>query len=290
MATTLTDLQNRISIVRSKERNVILMSGIFRTIVALVLVVLAYFLIDWIFELPHAARLLAAAGGLAIVGYVLWKHLIRELQRIQDDDEIALRLESRNPGLRGRLISTLQLTRVGKTGEFVGSPELIAALEDETLRMSQPMDFTKIINTEMLVKFGVAALVIVLVKGALVYKFPDYFAAMATRLVDKDARFPTKTKIVEIKVPAGNYVPRGEELPVEVTVDGEIPTLPGTIYFESVGKDSVVPIDLLPMGGSKFKGSLSKALEDVDLTIQVGDARSEKVRVSVVPRPEVGRI
>jgi len=263
------------------------MSGIFRTIVALILVILSYFVIDWIFELPYAARLLAAAAGMSVVGYVVWKHLIRELQRIQDDDEIALRLESRNLGLRGRLISTLQLTRAGKGGEFVGSPELISALEEETLRMSQPLDFSKIINTEMLVKFGVAALVIMVLKGALVWKFPDYFAALASRLVDKDARFPTKTKILEIKVPSGNYVPRGEELPVEVTVEGDIPTLPGTIYFESVGKDSVVPIDLLPIGGPKFKGTLSKALEDVDLIIQVGDARSEKVRVKVVPRPEI---
>ena len=34
-----------------------------------------------------------------------------------------------------------------------------------------------------------------LVKGALVFKFHDYFAAMGMRLVSPDARFPTRTRI-----------------------------------------------------------------------------------------------
>src|SRR4051794_26461735 len=105
---SLLELQNRISQVRGKERTVIIFSGLCRTTVTLISVILAYFLVDWIFDLPYAARLAFAAGGLSIVAYVVWMHLIRELQRIQDDDEIALRVESRNVDLRGRLISTLQ--------------------------------------------------------------------------------------------------------------------------------------------------------------------------------------
>lgn len=293
---TLADLQTRIAAVRSKERRVILVSGLCRALVTLIGVALAYFVVDWVFELPYGARLLAAGAGLAAVGFVVFKYLIRELERIQDDDEIALRVESRNPDLRGRLISTLQLTRTGKTGEYVGSPELIAALEDETVRMSEPLDFFRIINTEMLVKFGVAAATIVLVKAALVYQFPDHFAALGARLMHANARFPTKTKIKEIRI-AGRRaeeqpnVPRGEDLPVLVTLEasGEMPQRgqPLAAHFLSVARETSIPVDLKREDRLVFKAVLNKALEDCDVVVHIGDARSDPIRVRVLPRPEV---
>src|SRR5437773_1021695 len=108
---TLADLRYRIANVRQKERNVVIMAGAFRLILALVGVVIAYFLIDWIFDLPYAARLIFTAAGFGALGYVVYKYLICELRRIVDEDDVALRVEARNPDLRGRLISTLQLSR-----------------------------------------------------------------------------------------------------------------------------------------------------------------------------------
>lgn len=284
---SLAELQARIALVRGKERTVVLLSGLFRTTVALIAVILGYFLIDWVFDLPYAARLLFAAAGLSIVGYVVYQHLIRELKRIQDDDEIALRIESRNSDLRGRLISTLQLTRLGKSGAYVGSPELLAALEDETVKMSEPLDFFKIINTEALTKFGIAAVMVIVIKGALLYRFPDYFSALGARLVKPNAHFPTKTRVKEIKQPP--YVVRGEDVPIEVIVDetSDIPHTPGAIFFQTVGKDTTVPIELLPMGGTHFKGTLTKALEDMQVRVEIGDFKSEPFLLRVLPRPEV---
>jgi hypothetical protein len=284
---TLADLQSRISAVRSKERTVVILSGTFKSVVTLVAVVLVYFLVDWVFDLPYGARLLFAGLGLATFAYVVYQHLIRELQRIQDDDEIALRVEARNSELKGRLISSLQLSRGSKAGNYVGSAELLAALEDETIRMSEPLDFFKIINMETVMRFGVAAVMVIVIKGALLARFPDYFQALGLRLVKPNAHFPTKCKIKEIKVV--QFVPRGEDLPVEVIVDetGDIPTQSGTLFFQSVGKDSSVPVELVPAGGTSFKGVLTKALDDVNLTVKLGDAFTDPMLVRVLPRPEV---
>lgn len=285
---SLVELQNRIALVRGKERTVVLFSGLCRATVALIAVILGYFLIDWVFDLPYAARLLFAGVGLSIIGYVVYQHLIRELRRIQDDDEIALRIESRNSDLRGRLISTLQLTRAGKSGEYVGSPELLAALEDETVRMSDPLDFFKIINTEALTRFGIAALMIVVIKGALLYRFPDYFAALGVRLISPNAHFPTKTRVKEVKMP--EHVVRGEDVPIEVLVDetSDVPLVPGVLYFQTVGKDTIVPIELAPLGGPRFKGVLTKALDDMQVRVEIGDYKSpDPILLRVLPRPEV---
>ncbi|HYG78603.1 MAG TPA: DUF4175 family protein [Planctomycetota bacterium] len=284
---SLAELQTRIAAVRNKERTVVILSGLFRTVVTLVVTVLAYFLIDWLFDLPYPARLLFAGTGLSVIGYVVWKYLLLELARIQDDDEIALRVESRNADLRGRLISTLQLSREDKAGKYVGSPELLSALEDETVRMSEPLDFFKIINTETVMKFGMAAAMILVIKMALVFRFPDYFQALGVRLISPNASFPTKTRVKEIKQP--QHIVRGEDVPIEVIVDetSEIPHQPGTLFFQAVNKETVVPIELAPIGGTTFKGTLTKALEDMKVVVWIGDYKSEPFLLRVLPRPEV---
>src|SRR6185295_17380002 len=128
---TLTDITDRLARVRSKERGFIAIQGICRVLMALVAVIIGYFFLDWLTDLPFGARLLVAAAGLAIVAYVAYRYLYLELRKIQDDDEMALRVESRNPDLRGRLISTLQLVRTQHAGAYAGSEELVAALENE---------------------------------------------------------------------------------------------------------------------------------------------------------------
>ena len=312
---TLADLQYRINAVRRKERRVVFFEGFFKSAVALVAAVLTYFLVDWLSDLPYAARLIFAGSGAAFVCYVIWKYLIRELRRIEDDDEIALRVEGRNLELRGRLISTLQLTRASKSGVYAGSPELISALEAETVRMSEPLDFFRIISTEMLARFGAAAAVIVAINAALFVKFPEDFKALGARLVRPNAHYPTKTRILTIKSSGGGFeqtlfetvpgphraesegkvseaglVPRGEELQIEVTVAmrGIPPASPDNVLnFKSLARGTVTPIELAPMGGPTFKGTLSKALEDMELLVHVGDARSEPLSIRVLTRPEV---
>jgi len=291
---TLADIQQRIETVRGKERNVILVSGMCQVIVTLVLVVLGYFMLDFLFDLPYGARWLFALGGLSIVGYIFNRALIQELAKIHDDDEIALRIESRNSDLRGRLISTLQLTRANDGAHFVGSPELIQALELETVRMSEPLDFGKIINTTLLKRLAIAAILVLAVNGALIFTFPDYFAALGVRLLNADARFPTKTRIKSIVLQrvdgsSGNVIPRGEELRVIVEVDETslVPKEPGTLYFKTQGKDQTVPVELTPMGGTTFKGVLAKALESMTLRVKLNDLLTDEQTIRVLGRPEV---
>jgi len=291
---TLADLQRRIEVVRSKERTTIMLAGLSRTVLVLIAAVLGYFLLDWLFQLPYLGRLVAICGVLAGVGYTIHKHLLKELRKIHDDDEIALRVEARNPGLNGRLISSLQLARESRKGGYVGSPELIAALEGDTLRVAAPLDFFKVINREALVRFGVAAAVVLAIKAVCLIRFPDYFEAAAMRVVSPSAQYPTKTRIKEVQVldkdgkPA-KKIARGDELHIRVIVDAnaEVPAEPGRLLFTSVKDGTEIPIDLAPEGGVNFTGVLSKALEDMSLIAKVGDATSQPVEIMVHARPEI---
>ncbi len=285
---TLADLTSRLAKVRSKERSFVFIQGICRVLVALVLVVVAFFLIDWIADLPYGARLLTAAIGLAVVGYVAYRSLYLELKKIQDDDEMALRVEARNPDLRGRLISTLQLVRTKSSGAYAGSTELLAALEEETVRMSDPLDFSQIVSTVMLKRLLIAALIVIVIKAALLVEFPDHFKAMADRLVHPESQYPTKTRIKgEPRVP--QFVARGDDIPVEVTLDTGTSTMSpreGKAFFINTKSGTNVPVELIKEG-NVYKGAMSKALEDVDVIVELGDVRTKRVPVKVHARPEV---
>ncbi len=291
---TLADLQDRLARVRSKERWFIAIQGLCRVLVTLILVVIAYFLLDWLGDLPFNARILAVSIGAIGIGFVFYRYVYFELRRIQDDDEMALRVEARNPDLRGRLISTLQLVRTQKAGVYAGSDQLISALEDETVRMSDPLDFTQIVSTTMLKRLLIAAALVVVVKAALIFSFPMYFKALAERLFNPETQYPTNTIIKDIKVP--EYVARGEDIPVEVTLDPTkaVPKKTdkvekaGTLFFISTKLGTSIPVDLaFPADGEVFKGQLAKALEDVDLVIEIGDVRTKRKSIRVVARPEV---
>jgi len=283
---SLADIQRRLEHVRTRERNVIMMTGLARAFLTLLASVLVYFVFDLLFKLPFWARWITVLGLLSYLGYTVYKYLILELRKILDDDEIALRIEARNPDLRGRLISTLQLRRAEKSGGFAGSQELLEALEEDTLSAAGPLDFLKVINKEAMVRFMVAAGVVLAIKLACLIKFPEYFEALAHRLVDSESEFPTNVRISEISAPAS--VPRGEEVIVTVKLDEryEIPTSPMEVVFHSKNGDTTVPLD--GEGHNVYKAKLDKALEDFTPEAHCGDAvKALKDKVRVVPIPEV---
>ncbi|MBE7465845.1 MAG: hypothetical protein HS116_20415 [Planctomycetes bacterium] len=284
---SLTDLQRRLEVVRQRERNVALVTGVSRSIAVLLGGVLSYLLLDWLFEPPLWARWLAVLGILAYVGYTVRRYLILELRKIHDDDEIALRIEARNPELRGRLISTVQLARASKRGEYAGSAELLEALENDTLESAAPLDFLKIIDKDLMVKFSAAAVAIVLIKLACLIQFPGYFEAMAERLVDPDKQFPTKVRIKELQAPAN--VARGDSVAVLVLLEetSQEPTEPGTLVFQSILDGTETPVELVAQGPRQYAGALAKALDSVRVMAKLGDGKSQWQEVKVMARPEV---
>ncbi|MGD0094477.1 MAG: hypothetical protein ABSE73_31600, partial [Planctomycetota bacterium] len=121
-------------------------------------------------------------------------------------------------------------------------------------------------------------------------------------LVHKNAHYPTKTRIIRIKALGGSFerklfppedeaglVPRGEELQIEVVVDERhVPEAsPDNLLIFKSARATETPIELTPMGGALFKGTLAKALEDMEMTVRVGDARSDPYKIVVLARPEV---
>ena len=167
----------------------------------------------------RAVLLLAMAVSL---GYVIWRTIWLEVVRELDDDEVALRVERRHPELRGRLISTIQLTRELGEGALAGSPELIEALETDTVSYSQALDFTQIISFQTLKKVGLAAFLFVLISGAAGYFNRGFVEALVGRmLLDGEAAYPTATRIIDSSVTRA-YEIRSMPTTYFIKPDGEV--------------------------------------------------------------------
>jgi hypothetical protein len=285
----LDDLLRRLESVRRSERRVALVTGAARTVVALVVAVLAYFLFDWLSEPPLSGRWAAAGLLLGLAGWVFFRGVVREWRRGADDDEVALRLEERHPELGGRLIATVQLTRAKIEGRFTASEELLEALNAETVRFAAPIAFLGIVRRELMRNAVAAAGLLLVVQIVSLVCLPGHFEALALRLVHAEQPFPTRTRIQEFAVPF--HVARGEELAVAVRLDPahEVPGTPGTLTFRDAVSGVDTAVDLTPVPGSStaFRGVLPQALDDVLVRAQCGDARTGWRRVIVRPRPEV---
>jgi hypothetical protein len=283
----LSDIHRRIRRVRRKERSVRLLTGLARTVFSLLGGVLMFFVLDVLCDPPFWARWTGVALVVAWCGWTFRKRLWQQMRRGPDDDEIALRIESRFPELQGGLISTLQLRRAMHRDPGTCSEELLKALEDETFRIAAPLDFRTVVRRGPLwLHAALAALALALGTGCF-FSYPDHARALALRLRSARHVYPTRTRILRVAAPS--FVARGDGITVRVSVDesGRIPEEAGTLRFISRSDGVTTPVRLVREGGGDFAGRLPQAFEDVSIEIRVGDARRQGPDVKVLTRPEV---
>ncbi len=219
-------LLDRLDAVRGRLRRVHLLAGLCKSVLSFLGLVAGFFLLDYLVLsrtvdagiLDLAIRAVLVLGVLGVVGTVLMRTVVAELRTERSDDEIAMRIERKHPKLRGRLISTVQLSREeGEDGSLV-SQEMIEALTEETVSFSEALDFGAIINRKNLARVGFAALAVILVSGTLGWWRKDYAMALLGRLTMRSSDYPTAARI--ISVTPGRTVGRGDDVTIEVVADG----------------------------------------------------------------------
>ncbi|MHC4248058.1 MAG: DUF4175 family protein [Planctomycetota bacterium] len=294
-------LFDRIDRVRRRERLVSVTAGAAKTVLAGVGLLVGFFLLDWLIlsravegaGADRVARAVLMLAVLATFAYAVWQSVWREIARSLDDDEIALRVEGRHPELRGRLISTIQLTREMGRDAYVGSEELVRALEEDTVSFTRALNFFDIVNVDTLKKVGGAALGLLVLSVALGAWQADWASALIRRMLLAKTTYPTATRIFSVS--EGGVVPRGESYPVEVEIDpeGHVPeTVTLLVRLADVGTTSKVELEKAdrvgPSGGVLYAGELRDVLENADYTVRAYDARWGRWEIlRVLRRPAI---
>lgn len=277
-------LQGKLAAMRRRHLAVAVLTGAaMAAAVSIELLALAMFF-DWWLDLPYGVRLLMLVVQLAIFTFILLKMVVRPLLRQPDDDELALMVERAHPEFRGRLIAAIQLTRAPDVAPGT-SAAMVDALVEETEAHAQPVDFPKIVPVERLHRFGLLALVVLVMGlGGFVYG-RAVTVDLLKRVFLSSTPVPRKTRVL---VPNGNkIIGRGDSVRLEAFAQGIIPATGQVEVRYPTRRTQSYSLEQNRDNKIHFGKTIDNVQESFTYTIFLNDGRSDTFTVTTVPRPTV---
>lgn len=247
------------------------------------------FVLDFLTHMPFVVRLCLLLGG--IITGIVWfiKNFFKKYQVKLTTEEVSLMVEKSNPTLQSRMISTLQFQATNdiKPGT---SENLVEGLVNQTFQMISDVKWSNAIDkkwvkkTMQMLAIGGGLFLLSCLLGQ------SSFAIFFKRFVSSEAKYPTKTKIVSVTFDGKNEISRiaeGEKIIVKVTAQGEIPPM-GKLNLYAVNSGGESEYDLKFDEANKiFFCELDPILEDINVTITLGDDNWGPKTIMVIPRPKI---
>jgi len=288
-------LASKINGVRRQWRLVEVGTGAMRSIIALSVVLLGFFIVDWlaidrVIQSPGAdltARICLLLIAVGIVFHQVWTRVCRQIVRPLDDDFIAVAIERRYPDLRDRLISTIQLGRDRRTEG--ASADLIAALEKDTVAYVKPLRFDEVVTYKPLGKSASRAFGAVAIIALLAFWQADFARVLLDRALLGSSQYPTATRIVSVT--EGRAVIQGEPftIDVELDADGYLPDEADVLLQIEDGSESILRLERIgptDHGTERYTGVIDPVVEAFEYLPRAFDARwNDWQQLEVLQRP-----
>lgn len=258
-------------------------------VVALLLVAYAVptFLTDRFLRLEFVFRLVLLLSFLFVVLKVLNRRLVRPLAVTLDDDEMALAVERRAPGMRQALISSLQFDRALASGASdVESREMMAAVVADTGARLDRIPFENAIDAPRIRKFfGAIVAGVGFFLGWAITDAGSLGTWAQRNLLLGSVDWPRYTALAFADAGDGVRMPQGDALTVRVAATGEVPEQVFLSYEFAGGDTGTEPMSAT--GDGEYTLTLDAVLEDVVLRAEGGDAVPVELSVTVVERPRI---
>lgn len=277
-------LQEKIAALRRRHLTVAVLTGVAMAAgVGIELLALAMFG-DWWLDLPWGLRLISLIFQLAIFTFILLRMVVRPLLWQPDDDELALMVERARPEFRGRLIASVQLTRSGEVTPGT-SAVMIDALIEETEAYAQPVDFRKVVSHERLQRFGMLAVVVLIMGlGGFIYG-RAVTVDLLKRVFLSNIAVPRKTRVI---VPDGNkIVGRGDSVRLEAFAQGIIPATGQVEVRYRTRRTQTYPLEQNRDNKIHFGRTIENVQDSFTYVVVLNDGRSDSFSITTVPRPTV---
>ena len=242
------------------------------------------FLLDVLTEMGNFERfvLLVAAG--AILGWQGWKVVVPALTNREDLILVATKIE-RHHDIPSDLVASLQFTDSQRSQ--YGSERLRGLVVETSSLMSEKLDYLAgFSRPELWSSFAVALVSLSLVLAPAITS-PTHFQTFLNRLLLQDARYPTTTDILEVRIQEESVV-HGRSVTFVVSVDStkEVPEN-GTLEITSKS-GSVSVLDLLVGENTgEYTVTLDRAIEDFSAVAYVGDDQSVPQHITVLQVPHL---
>lgn len=325
-------LASKLSSVRRKHVTVAAFTGVAAAVGAFLLLLAGSMLLDFFWSgagLPWTARAALLAVNLAVVAWILLAAVFSPVLYGPDDDQIALMVEDAEPAFRTRLIASVQLSRP-QAVPAGASASLTRAMIAQAESLAGPMDFTRVIKTDNLLRVvTVSLLILILTAGAFAWG-GDVSKELLSRALLSNVPVPRKTRVVPVT--ANLLIARGDSVEILALADGVYPpddkrtlhvkTIPqdksqsanrqdftlsplkaDPARLEQVkqvvrdsGRDEKAVKPLLDRltrekdAAPLFAATVENVQEPFEYSIRLNDGESERFIVKVMPRPAITRV
>lgn len=274
-------LLDRLADARARLRRTRLVTGALLVLATALVALFGWFLCDYLFVhrileggiADTALRAVLLLAVVAVAGRVAWRTLVAEWRIERDDDHIAGRVERVHRSLGGRLISSVQLARVGDGTTM--APDLIAALIESTVAEAEVFDFGAIVDFRELKRAALWLLIPAVVVGGLTAWKPAYTGAALRRLALQTIDYPTATRITAV-TPSQQplVVAQGEPLPLLIELDpaGYLPESAEVVVKPVDGRPATIRLTPVEGKPNVYAGILPQVLGDCRLRAAAFDA------------------
>ena len=258
-------------------------SGLSVFLTLVVWALLLVFFLDLFLNTDTFERVLLLGVVVIAALWSLRKHVLPALAQSESRVSMAAMVE-RQQGIPSDLVATMQFA--DKKRNQYGSEELRAAIVTQTVEVSGRLNYLEGFSRPDLWKRFGGAVVSVLLVGLLLVWQGEYAQIFFKRMLFNEISYPTATKIADIVSP-GNKSVYGKPILFRIQAGGVIPE-DGEITIETKG-GTLSRIELVPEepGSTMFVGQLDMAIDDINYTVALGDAVSEKQQLQIIPVPIV---
>ncbi|MCA8973309.1 MAG: hypothetical protein KDC98_01240 [Planctomycetes bacterium] len=252
------------------------------------------FLTDRLLRLEVVYRVVLLASFAVVVVRSVRRRLLVPLGIVLDDDEIALAVERRAPGVHEALISSLQFDRslreAGPSprehGRSLESRAMMAAVVADTNARLRSIPFGSAIDAARVRRFAWGLVAFLSFFGGWGLVDAGSLGTWAARnLFLGSVDWPRYTTLAFADTDTGIRMPQGDALTIRVAAQGEVPEQVFLSYEFAGGDTGTEPMS--STGDGEFTLTLDAVLEDVVLWAEGGDSLPIEMKVTVVERPRI---
>ena len=292
------ELETKILDARRVWKRSIFWAGFAIVLTGIIAVFVSEAIVDWLMPLPSFVRIAFLTVGVGVIGYLLYKYLIRPLRAALTLRDVALNVERNHPNLEDRLVSAIQFGNREATDPI--EAHMLQRLLDDTIQRVEGIDFKATIDHSVTRKrVGIAALVVV---GCCVLAllFPtELHTSLLRVLVPWEKTDPVLTTKLIVE-PGNARILRGKSLPIHVTVTGKSAEKVVLAYENlqqqetatAETKASQQQINMLQNPDDKrgFAYEIFNIDTDIEYYVVANETTSERYTVEVFEMPKVTEI
>ena len=284
---TYDQIQDKLNGLRQRGKTIVLMSGSLLFLAILIIVALAFIILEAIFHLPPTGRLILVMGyitlSITVLGWWMGRPLLSLWFRKShpDDDSLALQVGEKFPHIKDRLTDGLQVFRAQQERKYATSSALARASLEEIVKAVDPLDFRSVISKTGLIN---SARFLILILATTIFAFglfPRSLGNGLTRISQPHRPFIEPIPYRFSLLPGNVRVIQGENVDISLKGEGTLPEKL-SLFLKEEGDEIREKVFQKP-----FVYPIVSIRNSIEYFAQAEQFRTPNYKIEVVQRPMV---